>query len=83
MYKFLILDTNRKQNNFLVFLKQRPNSHSFNKLVIKSKNTCKYIYFLNFYMELRYDFFYIFERLDRMQIKIKIVFLKERFFDFF
>ena len=34
-------------------------------------------------MELRYDFFYIFERLDRMQIKIKIVFLKERFFDFF
>jgi hypothetical protein len=34
-------------------------------------------------MELRYDFFYIFERLDRMQIKIEIVFLKEIFFIFF
>ena len=39
-YKFVILDTKRKQNIFLVFLKYRLNSHDFNKLVIKTENAC-------------------------------------------
>ena len=49
-YKFIIFDIKINRLIFLVFLKYRSNSHEFNKLVIKSKNACKYIYiyFLNF-----------------------------------
>jgi hypothetical protein len=61
MYKFLISDTNRKQNNFLVFLKYRPSSHGYNKLVIKSQNACKFV-FLSFCMEIQYAFIYIYLR---------------------
>jgi len=39
-YKFIIPHIKKKKNNF-IFLKCRPSSYSFNKLVIKSKNTCK------------------------------------------
>jgi hypothetical protein len=42
MYKFVILDIQTNKIIFL-FLKYRPSSHGFHKLVIKSKNTCKYI----------------------------------------
>ena len=39
MFKFVISNTKRKQNNFvLVFLKYRPSSHDFDKLVIKAQN---------------------------------------------
>ena len=37
-YKFVIPDTKRKQNIFLVFLKYEPSSHGFKKLVIKAQN---------------------------------------------
>jgi len=40
MYKFVILDIGTN-NFFLVFFKYRPNYYDFNKLVTKSKNTCK------------------------------------------
>ena len=46
-YKFVIPDTKTKQNIFLKFLKYWPNSHDFNKLVIKAKMHPK-IYFLKF-----------------------------------
>ena len=39
-YKFVIPNTKRKQNIFLIFLKYGPSSHDFNKLVIKAQNTC-------------------------------------------
>jgi len=40
MYKFVILDIGTN-NVFLVFFKYRPSYYDFNKLVTKSKNTCK------------------------------------------
>jgi hypothetical protein len=40
MYKFIILDIKTSKIKFLVFLKCKLSSHSFNQLVIKSKNTC-------------------------------------------
>ena len=43
MYKFVILDIRTNKIKFLVFLKWRLSSRGFHKLIIKSKNTCKYI----------------------------------------
>ena len=38
---FIILDIQTNKIIFLVFLKCRPSSHGFNKLITKSKNACK------------------------------------------
>ena len=73
----------------MVFLKRRPSFHGFHKLVIKSKNACKYInktifleiLYLKILNHALYFFLYanmicfIFERLDHMQIKIFMYFL--------
>jgi len=83
MYKFVVLDIQTNKIIFL-FLKCRPSSHGFHKLVIKSKNTCKYInktIFLIFLLKYDKSFhvFFLwnmiiifFEKLGHMQIKIKI-----------
>jgi len=39
-YKFIILNITTNKIIFMVFLKCRPSSHSFNKLVTRSKNAC-------------------------------------------
>jgi hypothetical protein len=43
MYKFVVLNIQTNKINFLVFLKCRLNSRGFHQLIIKFKNTCKYI----------------------------------------
>ena len=51
MYKFVILDVNRKQNNFFGFLKYWPKySRDFNKLVIKAKMHAKTFFFEVFFV---------------------------------
>jgi hypothetical protein len=96
MNKFVIFDIRTNKINFLIFLKYSSSSHKFHKPVIKSKNICKdinktifleflYLRMLNhamfFFILIIYANMIIFlERLDYMQIKIKIVLLKERFF---
>jgi hypothetical protein len=67
MYKLVISDTKRKQNNFFCTLKYGSSSYDFSKLVIKAKNTCQYIFFeFLFCMKIQYEISYIFERLGHM-----------------
>jgi len=78
-----------------MFLKCKPSSQGFNKLVIKYKNACKdinktiflefwYLKMLNhvmYYFYLCKYYFSIFERLGHMQLKIKLcIFLKKKRF---
>jgi hypothetical protein len=69
-YKFVIPDTKRKQNIFLVFLKYGPSSHDFNKLVIKAK---KY-FFLNFCFVWKYDMKFLISLRDLVVCKKTIFF---------
>jgi len=82
-----------KQNKFLVFLKCKPSSHGFNKLVIKSKNTCnntnKIIFswifcilkkMLNHAMYFFNAIWFLFEKLGHMELKYLNVFVWKKNF---
>jgi hypothetical protein len=95
-YKFIILDTKRRQKYFLEFLKYWPSSHSSNKLVIKAKVHAKtffWIFFCVLCIKKTIWFFLLYENTMRwfflslrdlaVCMKHKISFLFYKFFAMF
>ena len=91
----MIFKKKNKITFFLVFLKSRPSSYKFHKLIIKLKNSCKdinkTIFLVFFYLRMlnhtsyflfiyaNMIFLFICEKLDHMQFEINLYILKERF----